>query len=423
MVVYYPPNMVVYYPPNMVVYYPPNMVVYYPPNMFVYYPPNMVVYYPPNMVVYYPPNIHCPQHREDHSCTILRSGLSVVRDAKNLYVNTRWCWILVLCICVLVLTLSFPKHIVIAQRITEIKLRMGGIFTRTPHKISKSLMSIPQTHHKCRNQLYPRGKNITRFEVPDDKVLWTVPFPEYKPREFVSEAVLGKPVWADPDFKTETPATPPKWNALDGNIDRRSHMGEYKIVKGVPRNPVGRTGICLRGTLGRWGPNHAADPIVTRWKRNEKGNKITDENTKKPILQFVCIKRHDNGDWAIPGGMVDAGEQVSTTLKREFMEEAMSNTPNDQSNNVTKKVSELFSSGKQVYKGYVDDPRNTDNSWMETIAVNFHDEEGNTVGMFKLHAGDDAVGVRWMDINSTLQLFATHVNFVKLVADLHKAHW
>ena len=47
-------------------------------------------------------------------------------------------------------------------------------------------------------------------------------------------------------------------------------------------------------------------------------------------------------------GMVDAGEQVSTTLKREFMEEAMSNTPNDQSNNVTKKVSELFSSGKQV---------------------------------------------------------------------------
>ena len=30
------------------------------------------------------------------------------------------------------------------------------------------------------------------------------------------------------------------------------------------RNPVGRTGLMGRGLLGRWGPNHAADPIVTR---------------------------------------------------------------------------------------------------------------------------------------------------------------
>ena len=30
------------------------------------------------------------------------------------------------------------------------------------------------------------------------------------------------------------------------------------------RNPVGRTGLKGRGTLGKWGPNHAADPIVTR---------------------------------------------------------------------------------------------------------------------------------------------------------------
>lgn len=30
------------------------------------------------------------------------------------------------------------------------------------------------------------------------------------------------------------------------------------------RNPVGRTGLTGRGLLGRWGPNHAADPVVTR---------------------------------------------------------------------------------------------------------------------------------------------------------------
>ena len=36
----------------------------------------------------------------------------------------------------------------------------------------------------------------------------------------------------------------------------------------------------------------------------------------------------------------------------------------------------------------MDDPRNTDNSWMETIAYNFHDESGTSVANFKLHAGE-----------------------------------
>jgi len=37
----------------------------------------------------------------------------------------------------------------------------------------------------------------------------------------------------------------------------------------VSRNPCGRTGLAGRGTLGKWGPNHAADPIVTRLVWNE----------------------------------------------------------------------------------------------------------------------------------------------------------
>lgn len=44
---------------------------------------------------------------------------------------------------------------------------------------------------------------------------------------------------------------------------------------------------------------------------------------KRPILQFCAIQRKDCGQWALPGGMVDPGEKVSETLKREFMEEAL----------------------------------------------------------------------------------------------------
>ena len=43
--------------------------------------------------------------------------------------------------------------------------------------------------------------------------------------------------------------------------------------------------------------------------------------------------------------------------------------------------------GFQVYSGYVDDPRNTDNAWLETVAYNFHDETGEYVGQLRLHAG------------------------------------
>ena len=46
----------------------------------------------------------------------------------------------------------------------------------------------------------------------------------------------------------------------------------------------------------------------------------------------------------------------------------------------------------QVYKGYVDDPRNTDNAWMETVAVNFHDDTGEIFSEFKLQVSCFYIG-------------------------------
>lgn len=78
---------------------------------------------------------------------------------------------------------------------------------------------------------------------------------------------------------TDDKAFTPKWNKLDGKVSRASHSGEYQIVQNSPQNPCGRTGLIGRGVLGRWGPNHAADPIVTRWKRDNSGKILTDENS------------------------------------------------------------------------------------------------------------------------------------------------
>ncbi|XP_068606328.1 ADP-ribose pyrophosphatase, mitochondrial [Brachionichthys hirsutus] len=285
----------------------------------------------------------------------------------------------------------------------------------------RTMPASSKPHIKSRCHLYP-GSKVKRFPVPDDKVAWSQNWPQYTPVSYTDPSVLKTPVWADPDIGTFSP----KFNAVDGAIDRTSFEGSYKLDKGKPLNPRGRTGLTGRGLLGKWGPNHAADPIVTRWKVDAKGAKMHHPISKQPLLQFVSIQRKDCGQWAIPGGMVDAGEQVSLTLQREFSEEALNSlvVPPSERAKIHERITKLFKSkGFQVFKGYVDDPRNTDHAWMETVAVNFHDESGDSMSELPLQAGDDAGHVQWVDVDSSFPLYASHSQFLELVAKERKAHW
>lgn len=299
-----------------------------------------------------------------------------------------------------------------------------GPFTTSCDHYSTSFQNMASTavhHGKSRCPQYP-GSKINRFPVPDDKVEWSKDWLEYHPVSYTDPAVEKRPKWADPDISTFSPG----FNTLDGTVDRRSFEGNYRVENGKPLNPRGRTGVTGRGLLGRWGPNHAADPIVTRWKVDANGAKMHHLVSKRPILQFVSIKRKDCGEWAIPGGMVDPGEHVSLTLQREFSEEALNSLalPASEKAIIHERITQLFNSpGFQVYKGYVDDPRNTDNAWMETVAVNFHDESGNSVSELPLQAGDDAGQVQWVDVDSSFPLYASHSSFLELVAKERNAHW
>lgn len=263
------------------------------------------------------------------------------------------------------------------------------IYYFTPIALSSAAM-----HLKCRDVERPYLRStVHRVEVPDEKVEWNTEWPSYSPTVYTDPSTKNKP-WADRDIG----AAVFKWNQIDGKTDRRSHIGQYIIDShGYPLNPMGRTGLRGRGVLGKWGPNHAADPVVTRLHKGE--------------LQFVAIKRRDNGEWAIPGGMVDPGEAVSVTLKREFTEEALEGVTN-------KDIEELWKKGVELYRGYVDDPRNTDNAWMETVVVNFHDD-GKLLECAEFKAGDDAVGVRWINANSSEKLYASHEHFIELLLRHH----
>ena len=50
-----------------------------------------------------------------------------------------------------------------------------------------------------------------------------------------------------------------------------------------------------------------------------------------------------------------------------------------------------------VYRGYVDEPRNTDHAWLETSVFHMHCPP-EIAKRLKLEAGDDAMGAMWFDI-------------------------
>ena len=75
---------------------------------------------------------------------------------------------------------------------------------------------------------------------------------------------------------------------------------------------------------------------------------------------------------------------------------------------------------KVVYKGYVDDPRSTDNAWIETTAYHFHCTD-EIAKQLKLGHGTDAAKAMWLKVDPKnedryARLWANHRDWVDEVA-------
>ena len=266
----------------------------------------------------------------------------------------------------------------------------------------KSQLFSTDNNEKCRNAPYPSAPpGIERFHVPDDKCDWDTPFPDYSPTEYTASIVLkNHPGWADhPTLRKST----------------------------FYFNPAGRTGMMGRGLLGKWGSNYASDPVVAWIEMDPTANllPLRDPVTGRVVVHFCLIQRGGQsgageGEWAIPGGMVETEESVSQTLAREFKEEAI----NGHNSNPPDVIAFFDNCGRIVYQGYVDDPRNTDEAWMHTTVKCFIDEGGKflsacgfSINGGELAGGDDAHAVKMVRWTPELKLFASHTKFLGLVAD------
>lgn len=271
--------------------------------------------------------------------------------------------------------MNIEKEPISTPRSTE---KSDKIYTMA-NDLKNRILNISADNQKCRTEKpksYPK-----RFAVPDEKISWEENYPTYNPEDFTDDIVLSEPDWADPK------------EVSDINFsDRESFAGEIMFdINGSPINPMGRTGIKGRGLLGKWGPNHAGDPIVTR------------VNMKTGQTEALLILRADCNKWAIPGGMLDDGESIFETISRELQEETG--------------VDLDFSKAEILYQGYVDDPRNTDNAWMETQVGHYHLSSEEAANINPQADGIETLGIRWVALSeeNLENLYASHAEFLRMI--------
>jgi len=229
---------------------------------------------------------------------------------------------------------------------------------------------------------YKGGFRLTLEQLP-----WRFRLTRYTPKYVVDPSVIDH----DEQVKPDGWAHPEDFSKVDIR-ELVSYVGKVKLGgDGKPTNPFRRTGYTGRGLLGRWGANMARDSLVTR------------RNPQTGHLEMLVIKRRDNEQWAIPGGFLKNGEVGSAAGIRELEEESGVNL-------------DMAQGSRELYRGYMDDPRNTDNAWIETVATWKHLPD-DVASRLNPHAGDDAIAVRWMDIEAEdlNRLYAGHGDLVRLL--------
>ncbi|XP_045857855.1 transient receptor potential cation channel subfamily M member 2 isoform X2 [Meles meles] len=296
-----------------------------------------------------------------------------------------------------------------------------GVPTLAPQKASEGreceldgrqkAEDVGDGHHvNARHLLYPHS-HVTRFPVPNEKVPWETEFLIYDP-PFYTDDRKDKG-WVDPAGNALEALAGLSYNTVDGPTDRRSFHGLYVVQDGLPLNPMGRTGLRGRGSLSRFGPNHTLQPVITRWRRNQDGA-ICRRSIRK-MLEVLVVRPPLSESWALPGGSREPGEMLPRKLKQVLRREFWSSFQN------------LLIQGTEVYKGYVDDPRNTDNAWIETVAVSIHFPDQSDMDLKRLnshlHTRDPGMSVQWQVVDKRIPLYANHKTILQKVAALFGAFY
>lgn len=267
--------------------------------------------------------------------------------------------------------------------------------------------------------------------VPAERVSWDVQWDDYTPSNYTAPYVLifandvpqprDMPVSLQKAFKwahSEDVAKVRKLDPSRGGIQPSyCYDLQFDGPDGPPINPVGRTGMVGRGLLGKWGPNKTLDQVVTRWKRNKSGVRI--ERKEKPLLEVVVVKRVMDKKWALPGGfMLDKG--VNPVLRKAFGLDKTSVGNHEE----LRMVEKVLQRSTCIFEGYMEDPRATDNAWIETKISHVHSTDAVLQKFHLMASADPNVSqVSWAVAHKHMDMYAQHAAALEMVTKNLGAYW
>lgn len=138
--------------------------------------------------------------------------------------------------------------------------------------------------------------------------------------------------------------------------------------------------ISINRKLWYDGPNYTADSVIIN-----------------PIAQKILLIKRSSGEWALPGGFINSKEDSFNAAIRETKEET---------------GTIISDSPILIYKGLVNDPRNSQTSWIETSAYLFVVNE-----LSEVSGRDDAIDAAWLPLNNLPKLYASHDEIVARAID------
>ncbi|CAF1320961.1 unnamed protein product, partial [Rotaria sordida] len=213
--------------------------------------------------------------------------------------------------------------------------------------------------------------------------------------------------------------------------DRTSSVYQLDAQLSIPLNPIGRTGVRGRGALIRWGPNKSILAVITRWKTHHGQFTIIDGQR---ILEALVFKDKTSNDWRLPGGKILGVESPYGVVCRSFNKLAFKHYDSEYSLSTREEdMIEHFKSfarsssstaesigfnSHMIYRGYIDDLRNTDNAWAEAEIWNFHYDSDTPFP--NLRTDDVAV---WKDVTHNSRAFLIQPSILREIARIHNAYF
>uniref|UniRef100_A0A5S6QYV1 ADP-ribose pyrophosphatase, mitochondrial n=1 Tax=Trichuris muris TaxID=70415 RepID=A0A5S6QYV1_TRIMR len=178
-----------------------------------------------------------------------------------------------------------------------------------------------------------------------------------------------------------------RYNEVDKGINRRSVEGTYKVENNVPLNPKGRTGICGRGHLRRWGPNHISCFDIRRQIANDTAQ-------YKQQLQVKAKLSSGSFVMSVPCDYVDDPD-VDPPLKalRPVVRELIRQNGYQRADSI---LTFMFRRRKLQGKFYRNSRLNTDNAWIEKTIWKVIEYDGYDLGSLDIERMPD---VSWKIID------------------------